>query len=498
MNATIMFDQNDPGARSFEENVWVKAYGDELNINLTYKWIASDEEANTAKWNAALASGDIPDFAYVNDSVYRLLYEADYLADMSAYLQGYGSEALLKRLTESDYQRMTLDGKLLGMPLPNKAYIGTTLLFVRKDWLDTLNLPVPKTIEDVISVARAFKDARLGGSDTIGILFNNNNSGGSRFVASDGKWDGFMNGFGAYLNYWLERDGKLVFSETQKEIKDALLAMHSLYKDGVMNRDIAVANSQIAGEYIAGGKAGLFYSTAWNNSAAMYTLHNNDPLSNVINLYPPAVQGRSFPIQTNSPVPRRIFVNKNTKYPEAVVKMANLTLKKQIEEYDDFVVGTNGMMYLKFMPWGDSILIADNDISLSYRIKLAEDKGESLNRAELAEFPGGYNVYVSFKQAQEGKYPFWRMTSYGPNSTYVTVYEAWKADNLLIDSYKGLPTQTQVLKETILLDQLHTAMYDVIRGADISVYDRAVEQWLANGGRQITDEVNRWYTGIKQ
>jgi putative aldouronate transport system substrate-binding protein len=493
-----MFDQNDPGARSFEENVWVKAYSDEMNVNLTYKWIASDEEANTAKWNAALASGDVPDFAQVNDSVYRLLYEADYLADMGAYLQGYGSEALLRRMTESDYQQMTLDGQLLGMPLPNKAYIGTTLLFVRKDWLDTLNLPVPKTIEDVVSIARAFKDARLGGSDTIGILFNNNNSGGSRFTASDGKWDGFMNGFGAYLNYWLERDGKLVFSETQKEIKDALLAMQSLYRDGTMNRDIAVANSQIAGEYIASGKTGLFYSTAWNNSAAMYTLHNNDPLSNVINIYPPSIQGKSFPVQTNSPVPRRIFVNKNTKYPEAVVKMANLTLKKQIEDYDNFVVGTNGLMYLKFMPWGDSILIADNDISLSYRIKLAEDKGGSLSRAELAEFPGGYNVYVSFKQAQEGKYPFWRMTSYGPNSTYVTVYEAWKAGNLLIDGYKGLPTQTQILKETILLDQLHTAMYDVIRGADISVYDRAVEQWFTNGGRQITDEVNRWYTGIKK
>jgi hypothetical protein len=41
-------------------------------------------------------------------------------------------------------------------------------------------------------------------------------------------------------------------------------------------------------------------------------------------------------------------------------------------------------------------------------------------------------------------------------------------------------------------------MYDVIRGADISVYDQAVERWLADGGRQITDEVNRWYAGIKK
>jgi hypothetical protein len=36
-------------------------------------------------------------------------------------------------------------------------------------------------------------------------------------------------------------------------------------------------------------------------------------------------------------------------------------------------------------------------------------------------------------------------------------------------------------------------MTEVILGADISVYDRAVRDWFNNGGQQITDEVNQWY-----
>jgi putative aldouronate transport system substrate-binding protein len=39
-------------------------------------------------------------------------------------------------------------------------------------------------------------------------------------------------------------------------------------------------------------------------------------------------------------------------------------------------------------------------------------------------------------------------------------------------------------------------MFDVVMGADISVWDRAVARWKADGGDQITKEVNDWYQSV--
>jgi len=45
----------------------------------------------------------------------------------------------------------------------------------------------------------------------------------------------------------------------------------------------------------------------------------------------------------------------------------------------------------------------------------------------------------------------------------------------------------------ILDDAMKTAMIKVIMGEDISVYEKAVKDWYANGGQIMTDEVNQWY-----
>jgi putative aldouronate transport system substrate-binding protein len=277
MDSTIKFDPANPDMKSWEENRLAAAFEKEIGIKFTYKWIATDADSNLAKWNAAIATGDIPDFAMVSDNVYKLLYEADMIADMGQIFRDYASPELTAMIPENFFTQMIIDGKMLGIPLPNKGYHSGTVLWIRKDWLDRLKLSIPKTTNDVVEIARAFKNARLGGSDTIGIIFSNNNHGGSKIEYGDGKWSGFVNGFGAYLNYWIVRNGKLEFSEVQPEMRTALLAMQSLYNEGLINRDFAVANAQVAQEYFSSGKAGLVYSTTWMTHSTMMSLHANDP-----------------------------------------------------------------------------------------------------------------------------------------------------------------------------------------------------------------------------
>jgi putative aldouronate transport system substrate-binding protein len=64
---------------------------------------------------------------------------------------------------------------------------------------------------------------------------------------------------------------------------------------------------------------------------------------------------------------------------------------------------------------------------------------------------------------------------------------------LLYDGFVGLPTDTMALRGSALYDEIRSAMSEVVMGADISVYDRAVDRWKTNGGNQVTTEVNNWY-----
>ena len=54
--------------------------------------------------------------------------------------------------------------------LPDFAHVGVAefnILFIRKDWLDRAGIPVPVTFEDVIETARAFNRIMPGGPNTI-------------------------------------------------------------------------------------------------------------------------------------------------------------------------------------------------------------------------------------------------------------------------------------------------------------------------------------------
>lgn len=493
LNSTIMFDASDPEKRSLDENRWVRVFREEMGINYSHLWISSDGDSELAKWNAGIASGLVPDFAVVTDAEYKVLYDADMLADMTEIFPNYASDHFAAMLTESDYQAMSPAGRLLGFPGPNKGYNGSSLLFIRKDWLAKVGLPLPTTIDDVVAIAQAFKDAKLAGNDTIGLLFSSNISGGVNFTGADGKWDGFFNGYGAYLNYWLVKDGKLAYSNIQPEFRRALLAMQDLYRKGLTNRDIAVLTDEVAREYIASGKAGIFYSTAWNVTQSMYSLHNTDPNVEFYPVFPPSAVGGAYPIQTNMPSPQRIFVSAAAKYPEAIVKMANFCDRARMTANSYYYEDEKGFQYYKFLPWSQfSAGTDDLDRGEAFRHADATGTEEKLDTDFLKR---GYQTYL---EAKEGKAPFYQLTMFGKDGSFTLLWDAYHAGKILANAYMGLPTETQTLLGDTIADQLSAAMYEVATGADISVYDRAVENWLRNGGRKITDEVNVWYSALRK
>ena len=76
-------------------------------------------------------------------------------------LEQYGSELTKKNLNSDggkNFGSSKENDVLYGIPSGNAERIPSQFLWIRKDWLDKLGLDVPKTLDDVVEVARAFKN----------------------------------------------------------------------------------------------------------------------------------------------------------------------------------------------------------------------------------------------------------------------------------------------------------------------------------------------------
>lgn len=488
MDPTVSFDDSDPEKRSFDENRWNSKILQALNVKLSYKWIATDYDTNTTKWSAAMASGDLPDFALVSDTVYKLLVDMGAVADCTKIWNETISDAYKALLGQNAVSQMTYDDKLLGFPWPTKGYNGANLLFVRQDWLDKLNLEYPQTWEEIVNVARAFKAAQLGGEGTIGLLVSYQN---------EGQISGVMNVFDAQLDYWVERDGKLVWSNIQPEMRTALLELQKLYAEGVINADAMVATEDLTREYIASGKVGIFYGVAYTPTLVLNTLYTNDPSANVVSSTIKGVDGEPIHFQTSTPNVGKIFVNANCKNPEKVAEIINLvtelTNSNDLKTINDYSWDVDGFAWIKFNPFGDTPANAINDLAAANEIRLALEAGASSNADYPFTVPDAnswYNATLAAKQGEGTPGDIWWYLTLGENGTFTQLYDAYQSGLHLDNGYVGLPTSTQELLGDIVNDQLNVAMQEVIMGSDISVYDAACEAWLANGGQLITDEVN--------
>lgn len=488
MSPTTVLDESNPKIKSYTDNLWMTTFKEALNIDVTFDWISTDGDSNAAKWGAAIASGNVPDAGIVSNTVYQQLLDAGMIADMTDVYAAEAGELYKSLNTDDVLNNLTFDGRMYGLPATGNMYISNAVLFVRTDWLEKLNLNEPKTMDDVVAIARAFKENKLGGEDTIGLMFADGSG------VNDGLLTGFMNGYDAYRGIWVENDeGQLAWSNTLPEMRNALLALKDLYAEGLINPDFAVTNGTVAQEYIASGKCGIFYSTDWTVTTSMQACVDLDPEADFTCIGIPGLTvDQETRIQTSAINVGKLFVSKDCEHPEAIVRMINLhcalSLSGNMDWYYAFEAGYNAESYYKLLPWnGIHFQSAINDISYADSIRLSQDAGEV-----VATIPSTRPTVEMMYIVDEGD-PWWFQKIGGHGGSYTYDYDMFMSGRMLPDAFNGLPTESMSMLGDVVNDALNTAMLEVIMGADISVYNQAVSDWFANGGQMITDEVNEWY-----
>lgn len=222
-------------------------------LNIQYASANNFEE----KVNVTLASGDMPDVVIVENfgsPVIKNMMNQGVFWDLGPLLKDFPS---MLNLPKDSWEDIKYNNGYYGIPRYLAKVGGGAFPMIRKDWLDKVGLPVPKTYDDLYKVLKAFKEKDPDGNgkdDTIPLVFD--------IPRSQWIWRGFNNSQGD----WVERDGKLSHIALQPETRESLVWANKLYKEGLMHQEFSILKSSQVFELMNGNKSGvvpLSMTQAW-------------------------------------------------------------------------------------------------------------------------------------------------------------------------------------------------------------------------------------------
>jgi putative aldouronate transport system substrate-binding protein len=498
VDSTIKFISGE----SMENNIWTKTLAEKLGINVKVALSAMGEQY-TQKVNVSIASNELPDLINVSDTQLKQLVEVGAVEDLTAVFDKYATP-WLKSFYEIDQGRAMagakFDGKLMAMPGPGSHLNNLNLLWIRKDWLDKLSLPEPKTMQDLYKISEAFAKQDPDGNgkaDTFGL-------GTDKDLKS---LLAFMNGFHAYPQTWLKDSaGKLVYGSIQPEVKQALAKLQEMYKNGLLDKEFGVKDAGKLNQDIAGGKVGVLFGS----QGTPLTLRNsvvNDPKADWLAYAIPSIDDKPARPVTISKPSSLVAVKKGMKNPEVVVKLASFYAelvgpRATKEDYDKLVVrnlddgkgGKTSIQIFSYAPVRGSA--PDKNLNAQKHITEAMKSGDT---SKLTAEEDGYLTII--KEFTEKKDPngwgYFRI--FGPVSSWSVIESQYLQKNLPIyNEFTGTATETMAQKQATLTKMEMETFTKVIMGAiSIDEFDTFATDWKKLGGDQITKEVNDWKSSQK-
>lgn len=230
---------------NFNEMSMIKEINDKTNVIFTFEQIPSASWSE--KKNLVLASGDLPDVFFgggISDTDIATYSKQGFFLPLEDLIDKYAPN-IKKFLDENQEVKKwltTQDGHIYSLPHWN-AYEPATIpdnMFINKKWLDKLGLEVPKTLDELYEVLKAFKTKDPNGNgktDEIPLTYRTN--GGALGETS------LFGAFGTLDNakHVVVEDGKIKYTANTDDYKEAIKWFNKLYKEGLIDKEVFTQDS---------------------------------------------------------------------------------------------------------------------------------------------------------------------------------------------------------------------------------------------------------------
>ena len=411
----------------------------EEKTNVHVEFTMWDQTAVSEKLATMLASQEYPDVSFVS------------LGDSDTYLYGQFGELLALNDLIDQYapnwkkafeqypvikDAITMpDGNIYALPFvrydPTNYGIRDAML-INKTWLDKLELDVPTTPDELITVLKAFKERDPNGNgeaDEIPFLAR-------LWAYSNGICDVFGwygNAFGSNTaNFCIAvRDGQVYLPVTEPSYKDAVLFLRELYKEGLLDQNLVTQNvaefqSKIKYDPLIVGMVPVYHGATEfgfnivnENYVALLPLDTG---------YTPLVRQQQNQIERN-----RAVIFKSNPYPEITMRWLD-ALASEENSFTAFygypgthlIAEADGTFTPDAVPYAERTLEIPANLGGSFFLseqvvkKCNKTAGGDLLRLKFVE------AYEPYRMEKDDMYPLLFMTSEQSDALSASGLSDWK------------------------------------------------------------------------
>jgi putative aldouronate transport system substrate-binding protein len=271
------------------------------------------------KLHLMIASGDLPDLAYLPDpSMYPKGLLSSFAVELSDLIADYPNLSRIHELSLRGAEASSADDGLYGIP---RSVSPTDAAFpvIRRDWLDKLGFAVPETMEQLLIVMKGFTERDPDGNgkrDTVG-LTGSIEGGGLGTLA----WVGHV--FNGVPTRFVRQGERIVDTTMLEGTRGALLWLRHAYAEGLLDANFPVKTGVQALHDVQAGRAGIAamsMTDAWHAEAALRKTTDTAVLTPLVSIKPdddgPAVAS------ARPALDGMFFVGKQAQADETVVRQA--------------------------------------------------------------------------------------------------------------------------------------------------------------------------------
>jgi len=471
-----VFDRSTPGyaADNNIQTQWIQEkFGKPNNINIKFVPVVRAQEIDKLK--VLMSANQAPDicFTYNSELINNFassgsLTELDKLLKKAPKLQKFIGKDLLKTGTLKGIQytipaRRTID-----------AAIAT---FIRKDWLDKLGLPLPKTKQEFYNTLKAFKQKDPGkvGDKLIpfALFLDSNNSHWSTKVIED-----------SFRPKMTDEEINTLGNWSLPGFKDAYKYLNKLYSEGLINHNFAIESKEIDKQAMAGnvGSVVAGYDNPYRPpNGTLLELKKNIPDAELVAI-------DSFENSEGKYLKSKyalngfyIFIPKSSKCSAEAIKylewMTNLDVLKYLQ---------NGEKGIHYTDEKDGI---PNNFVASDKVP-AEKKA---NFIDLSIIVNGKEFGSEQKNIESASYAY-----PGFETLFKQAYKVAENDAFPMVVEKALPSITNFGKALNQKDiEIIVKSISCNPKEFDSTYDKLVKEYMDAGGQQIIDEKKADYKANK-
>ncbi|MFD2114199.1 extracellular solute-binding protein [Paenibacillus yanchengensis] len=414
------------------------------------------------KLNLLMANQEPYDFIKISPGQFSHLALSGALEPLDELIEQYGTN-MKQVIGEDSWRGAMMDGQIFAIPesSPSGLTVGYGLIY-RQDWLEELQLQPPTTLEELVHVLREVKEKKQviplsGGKDP--------------FQGEIGAALGWMYGVG---NQFKVVDDQITHMVDDPKTIEYLTFMNKLYTEGLLDPEWAINQSNILIERFSSGQSFMYRDGWWNAANITNALTSNYPDAK-IGILPPMqdVDGKRGASATGG-IENFVAIPKWSTNKEETIKY--LDMKFEEETFKTLAIGEEGKhhsvedgKYFPILPIFEEELNFASDMLTG----IDEQRYPTYWQARVRKNPHVQHFFETLQKNGEG----------------IMYHDALTFAPPLPDVSKHMPKLVKFMEDEFI---------KFITGAEpISNYDNFLQQWRADGGTEMLQAANDWYTSAK-